>query len=516
MQHMLFSDPIKLNSIRYAEKEALSFKGKKFTYYEFNGRINQLAHALQNLGIKKGDKVAFMLLNCNELYEIMFACGKIGAVFVPINSRFVGPEVQYVLENSDSIALLFNSEFEGEINSIQNQLDNVSHYVSIGADCEIASEEYEAWIARFSDSEPKLDEPLNELDTICFMYTGGTTGRPKAAVRSHRSMYMVALLFSIEFSISRNGKGLVSGPLYGAAALSISVPNLFVGNPVHILERFHPVEVLKAIDEESLTNTFMAPPMFEAIFALPENIRNTYNVSSMKTLVSVGAPLHTSTKEKVLTFFEDVDLNEFYGASEHGGSTNLFPEYQKDKERSVGLPMLGMEVKLVDENGDVVKHGETGEFYVKGLTLCDEYYKNTEATAEAFHGEWLGLGDMGVQDEEGYYYIVDRKQDMILSGAINVYPAEIEGVLHQHPKLVDVAVIGVPDEKWGEVVKAIVVLKEGETADAEEIIEYCDGKLAGFKKPHSVDFVKELPRSLQGKLLKYQLREKLFQNQAGS
>lgn len=508
MQQMLFSDPIKLNATRYAEKEAISFRDKRFTYHELNNRINQLAHGLQELGIKKGDKVAFMLLNCNELYEIMFACGKIGAVFVPINSRFVGPEIQYVLENSDSTALLFGSEFESEVKKIQGNVKEVRHFISVGQAVDIAPLEYEKWLANYPVTEPEPTEPLNELDTICFMYTGGTTGKPKGAVRSHRSLYLVGLLFSIEFSIGRNGKGLVSGPLYGAAALSISIPNLLVGNPVHILDRFHPVEVLKAIDQEKPTNTFLAPPMFEAIFALPEEIRNAYDVSSLKTLVSVGAPLHTSTKNKVLLLFSNADLNEFYGASEHGGSTNLFPEYQQEKDRSVGFPMLGMEVKLVDEKGETVSPGETGEFLVKGLTLCDGYYKNPEATEEAFRGEWLGLGDMGVQDEEGYYYIVDRKQDMILSGALNVYPAEIEGVLHQHPKIADVAVIGVPDEKWGETVKALVVLKDGETAEEEEMIRFCDGKLAKFKKPHSVEFVNELPRSLQGKLLKYQLREK--------
>lgn len=508
MQHMLFSDPIKLNAIRYGEKEAISFKNKRFTYRELNERVNRLAHALQQQGIRKGDKVAFMLLNCNELFEIMFACGKIGAVFVPINSRFVGPEIRYVLENSDAVVLFFGNEFENEIKKIQGQLKDVRLFISVGQKVNLTPLEYEELIADYPKEEPEIKEALNELDTICIMYTGGTTGLPKGAVRSHRSLYLVGLLFSIEFSIGRNGKGLVSGPLYGAAALSISMPNLIVGNPVHILEKFHPVEVLEAIEQEKTTNAFMAPPMFEAIFALPEEVRNKYDVSSMRTLVSVGAPLHTSTKEKVLSFFNEADLNEFYGASEHGGSTNLFPEYQHEKDRSVGLPMLGMEVKLVDDQGIEVPIGEPGEFLVKGLTLCDEYYKNPEATNEAFRGEWLGLGDMGIQDEEGYYYIVDRKQDMILSGALNVYPAEIEGVLHQHPNILDVAVIGVPDEKWGEAVKAIVVLHEGEKTTAEDIIKYCEGRLANYKRPQSVEFVTELPRSLQGKLLKYQLREK--------
>ncbi|MCG3088252.1 class I adenylate-forming enzyme family protein [Sporosarcina cyprini] len=507
MQHMLFGDPIRQNAIRYGEKEALSCQGKRFTYDQFNRRINRLSNALLEAGVTKGDKIAFMLVNCNELFEVMFACAKVGAVFVPINSRFVGPEIEYVLNNSEAVALIYGSEFDAEVGTIVDQAKDVKLFVSVGGRGEVASLEYETWIETCGDGEPVLSYSIEELDTVCIMYTGGTTGYPKGAVRSHRSMYLVALLFSIEFGIGRGGKGLVAGPLYGAAALSTSVPNLLVGNPVHILPKFHPVEVLKAIDTEKTTSGFLAPPMFDAIFSLPEEVLGQFDVSSMKTLISVGAPLHSSTKEKIMAYFQDVDLNEFYGATEHGGSTNLFPEYQADKDRSVGVPMLGMEVKLVDDEGNEVPAGQPGEFLVKGLTLCDEYFKNPEATAEAFHGEWLGLGDMGVQDEDGSYSIVDRKQDMILSGALNVYPAEIEGVLHRHPKIMDVAVIGVPDSKWGEAVKAIVVLKPGETADAQEIIDFCEGRLARYKKPRSVDFVDELPRSLQGKLLKYKLRE---------
>lgn len=503
MQQMIFSDPIKLNAVRYAEKEALSYDGKRFTYKQFNDRINQLAHAMRSAGVEKGDKAAFMLVNCNELFEIMFACSKIGAVFVPVNSRFVAPEIAHVLNNSEASLLFHGAEFEEEAAKAAAEAPDLKKRIAVGG----AGNSYEKFIEDESTNEPGLEGEINELDTVAIMYTGGTTGYPKGAVRSHRSLYLIGLLFSIEFGINRGGKGLAAGPLYGAAALSTTYPNLYIGNPVHILPKFHPVEVLKSIDEEKVTNTFMAPPMFDAVFSLPEEVQNEYDVRSMKTLISVGAPLHSSTKEKVMEFFSEAELNEFYGATEHGGSTNLFPEYQKEKDRSVGLPMLGMEVKLVDDEGEEVRAGQPGEFLVRGITLCDEYYKNPEATADAFDGEWLGLGDMGVRDEDGFYSIVDRKQDMILSGALNVYPAEIEGVLHRHPKIADAAVIGVPDSKWGEAVKAIVVLKPGETADAQEIMDYCEGKMAGYKKPRFVDFAEELPRSLQGKLLKYKLRE---------
>src|SRR5690625_135735 len=510
MEQMIFSAPIVLNATRYADKNALTFKGREFTYREFNERINQLGHALQDIGVKKGDKVAFMLFNCNELLEIIYACSKIGAVFVPINSRFVAPEVKHVLDDSESIILIYDQRFSREIERIQHDV-HVKEWIHVGQVDDLDSFEYERWIAGFSQAEPVLVEPLYELDTICFLYTGGTTGLPKGAVRSHRSLYMVGLLFSIEFSIGRNGKGLVVGPLFGAAALSISMPNLFVGNSLHIMENFHPLEVLKAIDEEKPTTTFLAPPMFEAIFSLPEEVQNQYDLSSMKSLISVGAPLQTRTKERILAAFPGVELNEFYGASEHGGSTNLYPEYQEKKDRSVGLPMLGMQVKLLNEEKEEVAPHEVGEFFVKGLTLCDGYYNNPTATEEAFQDGWLGLGDLVSQDEEGFYYIVDRKQDMILSGAINVYPAEIEEVLYKHPKIADVAVIGIPHEKWGEVPMAIIVKREGESLEMSDIRTFCEGHLDRFKLPHSVDFVSDLPRSLQGKLLKFQIRDKYRQ-----
>ncbi|MEV9641385.1 AMP-binding protein [Mammaliicoccus sciuri] len=508
MQPMLFSDPIKLNAARYQDREAITFKGLQFTYREFNERINQLAHALQDIGVDKGDKVAFMLMNCHQLFEVIFACGKIGAVYVPINSRFVGPEIQHVLDDSESVILVLDSRFINEVVPFIEKYRTAKQFITVGIDEQAEFFNYENWISAFSKEEPVPSSPLNELDTLSIMYTGGTTGYPKGAVRSQRSMYLVSLLFSIEFNIGRLGKGLATGPLYGAAALSISLPNLFVGNSVHILEKFHPVEVLKAIEQEKTTTTFLAPPMLEAIFSLPEEILHQFDVTSLKSLISVGAPLHTSTKEKVFEYFRTVELNEFYGATELGGAANLFPEMQMEKDRSVGVPMLGMEIELLNDEGEQVQVNEAGEFFVKGITLCDEYYQRPEANKESFKGEWLSLGDVGLQDEDGYYYIVDRKQDMILSGAINVYPAEIEGVLHEHPKVEDAAVIGIPDEKWGEVPLAAIVLRKGEQAEKEEIIEFCNGRLAKFKIPYHIDFVEELPRSLQGKLLKFQIRKK--------
>src|SRR5699024_5529263 len=210
MGQMIFSDPLKLNSLRYGEKEAVSFKDKRFTYRSLNERINRLAHAMQDKGIRKGDKVAFMLLNCNELIEIMYACSKIGAVFIPINARFVGREVAHVLNNSRSSILFFDHRFGDVVAGAMDQYKTVKHFISVGGTHTIAESEYEAFIQDKASIEPTPDEPLRETDTICYLYTGGTTGLPKGAVRSHRSLYLVALLFSIEFEIVGNGNGLVS------------------------------------------------------------------------------------------------------------------------------------------------------------------------------------------------------------------------------------------------------------------------------------------------------------------
>ncbi|WP_339162523.1 AMP-binding protein [Siminovitchia sp. FSL W7-1587] len=508
MKQMLVGDPIKLNSIRYPEKVALSFKGKRFTYRQFNNRVNQLGNALLDIGIQKGDKVAFMLFNGNELFEIIVACSKIGAMYVPINSRFTAREIKHVLDDSGAILFMYDYRFGDEVSKIHQELLTTKYFVTVGNQDRLSFTIYDEWIERFPASEPEIAEPLSELDELCLMYTGGTTGLPKGAIHTHRSLYLVLTHFSIEFSISRNGKGLAAGPLFGAAAISIAMPNLFVGNPIHIVEQFHPLEVLKAIDQEKTTTAFLAPPMLDAIFALPDEIKNSFDVSSMKSVISVGAPLLTRTKTKALEFFPNAELNEFYGASELGGAANLHHEYMRKKDRCVGLPMLGMELKIVDQDGKEVKQGEVGEILVRGLTLCKGYYHNAQATNEAFRGEWLGLGDMARQDDEGFYYLVERKQDMIISGAFNVYPAEIEAVLHEHPSVREAAVIGVPHDQWGEVPMAVIALHDDQDVSEREIIEYCTGKMAKYKIPHKVEFVKMLPRNLQGKVLTYTLKEK--------
>ncbi len=257
----------------------------------------------------------------------------------------------------------------------------------------------------------------------------------------------------------------------------------------------------------------MAPTMFTLILSLPHEERAKYDVSSVRCIISAAAPLHTKTKEEILDYFKGADLHEFYGATETGIVTNLRPRDQRRKIRCVGQPFFGADIKLLDAEGREVGPGEVGEIYAATPFLLQEYYKRSEATEKGTHGNYFSVGDMARCDEEGYYYIVDRMQDMIISGGSNIYPAEIEEVLHSHPKIQEAAVIGVPDEKWGESVKAIVVLKPGESASEKDIIEYCKENAADYKKPRSVDFVDDLPRNPSGKILKRIIRKQYWGEQ---
>jgi len=507
---LLLHEFLRLNAIRYPDRTAILFRNQRFTYSQFNARVNRLANALSNLGVKKGDKVAFMMTNCNELLEVGYAAPKIGAAFVPINSRSVASEIEYLVNDSDSVAVFVNAECLPEVIKARPNFALARNVIVVRGEAPAGTLSYEELLDGAPDTEPKVE--VSEGDLMCLMYTGGTTGRPKGSIRSHRGIALLALLFAIEYDYHEGDMGLVAGPLYGAAAFAFCIPNLTIGGAVCILPVFHPVEALKAIDQFKCNNAFLAPVMLDFILNLPDEVKKRYDVSSMKAIMSVGAPLHTDTKEGTIAYFKNSGLHELYGASEHGASTDLKPYDQLRKTRCVGVPFLGMEVKLLDKDGNEVPRGEMGEFWVRGLTVCDGYYKKPEATAEALRNGWLGLGDMGRQDEEGYYYIVDRKKDMIISGALNIYPTEIEDVLRKHPDIFDVAVIGVPDQKWGEAVKAVVELKEGARITADEIIKWCENKMAGYKKPKSVDIVDQLPRTLQGKVLKYQLRKKYWEN----
>ena len=327
-----------------------------------------------------------------------------------------------------------------------------------------------------------------------------------------RSIYNIVVSHLIGRGIMPDDKYLLIMPLFHSNSVWHSNLLLFIGGEVCIYPSggFNPKEILEIIEKEKVTCTNMVPTMSNLVLSLPD--KDKYDVSSMRWLVSSSAPLLTKTKEELFSFFKHSKLYEGYGSTETGAVTSLSPEDQLRKIRSIGKPYFSQEVRLLDPYGKDVPVGEVGELYSRGPTQMSGYNNDPEKTKKAFIGEWLSAGDMARMDEEGYLFLVDRKQDMIISGGENLYPTEVEEVLSKHPKIHELAVIGVPDEKWGETVKAVIVLKPGEEATEEEIIKFCEGKLAGYKKPKSIDFIPaaEMPKNPTGKILRRPLKEKYW------
>jgi len=504
-------DAIRWCASIHANKTAVVYGDKRITYKLLNQRVNRLANALLSSGLKERDRVSILLANCSEYIEIYLAMAKTGISAVPLNFRFVGREIEYVVNNSDSKAIIFGQEFLPVLNEVRGNFQQIAKngYFIVGKEIPTGMRGYEDIIAQASDREVEADIDLDG----CFFqgYTAGTTGFPKGCVNSNSGFVGHHKRCAIVFKINVNDVQFVPAPLFHEAPTLFSLLQVFVGGTLVIIRTPTPDEILRCLQTEKITNVFMVPTMFSSIIDFPD--RHKYDVSSMRTLISAGAPLLTKTKEGVVEFFRDAGLNEFYGATEMGVITNSYPHEQQIRPRSVGKPIPGWEVKLLDSDGNPVATGSEGEIYMKGPRLLKEYYKLPDVTARCMRGDYFTLGDVGRFDEEGYLYIVDRKNDMIISGGENIFPIEIEETIIKHPAVNMVVVIGVPDKKWGEALKAVVVLKQGHKAAEKEILEFCKGKLAPYKIPKSVDFRESLPMSSFGKILKRVVRDEYWKGE---
>ena len=505
---------LKVNAKKFPNTVMLKDSQRSFTYPQANSRVNQLAHSLVSLGLAKGDKVAVLLENSIEIVEIFLATAKTGIIIVPINFRLVSAEVEFIVNNSDAKAMIVHDEFTLTVDPIKSKLKNIvaENYIVVGQAVKGYCS-YDAFIENAAETEPEIE--VTPEDTWILIYTSGTTGKPKGVVRSHESHIAFYLINSVDFGFSEHDYCMNVMPLCHINSTFFTFTFLYIGATVYIhpAQSFRPEEILEIVEREKITFISLIPTHYNLILNASEDAKKR-DVSSICKLLCSSAPVRKSMKLAIMEFFPGVELYEGYGSTEAGIVTVLKPEYQLKKLGSIGFESLGTEfVKLLDEDGQEVGVGEVGELYSRGPMLFDEYYNLPEKTAASFQDGWFSAGDMAARDEDGFYQIVDRKDNMIITGGEHVYPSEVEEVIGSHECIFDCAVIGLPDNKWGEKVAAVVIKKpgvDGSDIDEETIKRCCKDQMAGYKSPKEILFINEdeMPRTSTGKILHRKLREK--------
>lgn len=494
------------NARRTPDKTAIYFNENVYTYERFNREVNKLANGLIKKGVEKGEKIALVMKNSDKFMIVFYAIMKAGAVAVPVNFRLTREEVRYILDDSDASVVFFDEEYAPMINQATEGNPKILFQVSSGHNTEKEQMSMQE-IMTENDSEPPVI--IDEWDDAEILYTSGTTGLPKGALFDHHRILHVAFSTSIMMKIGPEDNLLHVAPLFHSAQLNLFVvTGTYLGSTQVIHEEFNPVQVLKTIDGNKISLLFAVPTMYNFLLQVPD--KEKFDLSSVKRCGYGAAPMPVALLEKSMAMFKSDQFFNMCGLTEAGpGGVLLRPEDHKTKMGAGGQAMLNTEVRVVTEAGDDVLPGQVGEFIIRSEMVMKEYYTKPAETNKALRDEWLYTGDLATMDEDGFVTLVDRKKDMIISGGENIYSTEVEQVLYKHPKLLESAVIGLPDETWGEKVLAIVVPNKGETLDHEEIKVFCREYLAKYKVPVEIIEEKEIPRNASGKVLKYRIREAL-------
>ena len=503
----------------WPDKAAVIFKDQVLTYRALEERSNRLAHALRGLGLQKGDRVAIVSPNRPDIVVAECAFYKLGLVKVALNSRLSPQELEDALSNAEPHACLVGPAHRAVVQGLRARLPSLQH--AIAWDCTEADRAM-GWldgeVLEAQGASQHLHVDLQPEDLAVLHYTSGSTGKLKAAMQTMGNR-MTSLRKVIMGRMQSNGDDvmLLVGPITHASGMFIQAM-LFQGVTILLLDRFHPAELLQAIEKHRVTMTFMVPAMIHALLAEP-SIR-TRDLSSLRLLSYGAAPMSPARIKEAWAAFGPV-LAQGYGAGETTGGVISLSIADHARAISGEKPQLlsacgrafcESELQVLNDDGQPVQGDEIGEISVRGPDVFAGYWRAPEVTQAAFDAQgWLRTGDLARVDNEGYIYIVDRRKDMLVSGGFNIYPTEIEAVLAQHPAVYEVCVVGVPDEHWGEVVKAVVVLRQGAQASEQALIDFCKDRLADFKKPRSVDFVTELPKNSNGKLSRKDVRERYWQ-----
>jgi fatty-acyl-CoA synthase/long-chain acyl-CoA synthetase len=484
-----------------------------WTYAQLEAEANRLANALASLGVGPGEKVIWCGPNSPQVVAVTGATRKLGAVAVPLNYRLTAAEARYIVAHSDACAAYVDAEYAHLMPAPHDGHPGSLRHVLVYGGAAPAGMLGEDLVAQ-APSGPPAGETGGTGATM--IYTSGTTGKPKGAYRTMTDQTTAGALVSF-IGYTPADIYLTSGPLYHSGPLAFMGVGLSLGQTIIIQRKFEPEDWLRLVDKYAVTSTFSAPSLIRLVCALPAGVKARYDRSSMRIMLANAAPWSFALKQAYLADFPPDSLWEIYGSTELGVNCVLEPGDQLRKPGSCGKPAPGVEIRLLDAGGSEVTGtgpGHSGELYVSSSGVFHEYYKQPDSYRAAMHGEFHTVGDIAYRDEDGYYYICDRKNDMIISGGMNVYPAEIEAALEQHPGIFDVAVFGIPSEQWGEQIHATVVLAPGVSLPEADVIAYARRHLAAYKCPRSVSFAGELPRTGSGKLLKRELRAPYWAGQA--
>jgi len=509
---MNFALSIEENCKKYPERTCVVDGDIRLTYGEIEQRASRLARALAGMGVALGDRVAIFQTNCYQFVEMIYAIAKVGGIIVTLNFRLMGEETAYILNNSGAKILLVGDRYAGMIESIRKETPSLKQCICIGKP-QPGMVGYEALLVAATDA-PHPCAAVEKDDTAFLIYTSGTTGRPKGAMLTYDN---VSCLFGEESESTISlGPMLVNVPMYHIAGINTASVTLHRAEKLVYLAQFEPGLFLDTIEKEAIACTYVVPTMLQAILDYPDFSRR--NLSSLK-LVGYGAspmPLDLLLRAKREL---PTDYANYFGLTEAMGTISVCSQEDHKLEGTeeeiarkthrlsgIGHEIAGVDIRIFDDQDREVPAGAVGEIVARGRRIMKGYWGNPAATEETLRGGWLHTGDLAFMDEDRYLYLQGRKKDMIIRGGENIYPVEIEAVLENHPQVAEVAIIGVPDAYWGEIVKAVIVLKPGQKATQEEIIDYCKRHMASYKKPALVEFRTSLPRNAMQKVLKTVLR----------
>ena len=479
--------------------------GREITYREWNRAANRTARFLGGLGVTKGDRVAVLSMNCVEYLDIWFACGKLGAIMQNLNWRLTAHELGALIEDASPTLLIYGPEFVSQINALRERAGSIKHFIALNeASRASASDLLFAGRDALDDSAPP-PITLQPDDPWVICYTGGTTGIAKGAILTHGSVTWNSTNTIISWGLREDDVTILNAPLFHTGGLNVfTAPLVQIGGTSIVCRGFDPTQVYTLMRDYGVTVYFGVPSMFIAMQEHPSWLDADF--SRLRILISGGAPCPTPVFERF--WGRGVPFKTGYGMTESGPNTFWLPDEEiHDKPGAVGYPLFHVEVKIVRPDGDECAPDEVGELLIRGEQVCAGYWNRPEESARAFEGGWLHTGDMARRDPDGCYYIVGRLKEMIISGGENIYPAEVESVLTAHPAVASAALIGVPDPKWGEVGRAVVVLRAGYEVTDAEVIEFCRRRLARYKVPRSVAFIDALPMTGAGKVDKRALVE---------